>query len=83
MSDEKDQPKDQAGVPAVEQPTTDGRAAADHARQLHIQGLQTELAVIELRARQLGLGEVAHFAGVAAAAASDLVQSRRRRSRQR
>jgi hypothetical protein len=60
---------------------TDGRGG-DHARQLHIQGLQTELAVIELRARQLGLREVAHFAGVAAAAAADLIHSRRRRSRQ-
>jgi hypothetical protein len=77
MPDDKDTP----GEATVEQVNSDGRDAADHARQLHIQGLQTELAVIELRARRLGLGEVAHFAGVAAAAASDLVQSRRRRSR--
>ena len=67
----------------MERVISGGQSTAEHVRQLHIQGLQTELAVLEIRARQLGLGEVAHFAGVAAAAASELIQSRRRRPRQR
>lgn len=68
----------------AEGPDGDGeRSQARLARERQVLSLRTELAALEWRARRLGLEEVAHFAGVAAAAASELIRRKTRKPAQR
>lgn len=48
-------------------------------RDQDVLGLRSELTALEWRARRLGLEEVAHFAGIAAAIASEVIRSRSRK----
>ena len=66
-----------------ESSTDEGDSAKPSRYELQVHALLTELAILEWRARRLGLTEVAHFAGVAVAAAADLVDARPRRGERR
>jgi len=59
----------------------DGGRQGREGRDQDVLGLRSELTALEWRARRLGLEEVAHFAGIAAAIASEVIRSKRKPTR--
>ncbi len=59
----------------------DGGRAGREVRDQDVLGLRSELTALEWRARRLGLEEVAHFTGIAAAVATEVIRSKRKSGR--